>query len=71
MYKFMNSLGGLIGLLIVVGIATSFLPQNGRGASGASSAAPTAQTQNVNVVNTPTVNAQQSGTWNVYFVDKP
>ena len=41
------------------------IPHNGRSASGISSSAPTSQTQNVNVVNTPTVSAQQSGPWNV------
>jgi hypothetical protein len=65
MYKFKQSLIGLIGVLILVGIATSVLPRTGRGASGAGGGAPTSQTQNVNVVNTPAVTAQQSGTWNV------
>ncbi|HEV8367924.1 MAG TPA: hypothetical protein VGQ39_08235 [Pyrinomonadaceae bacterium] len=76
MYKFKNSLIGLIGLLSLVTIATVALPHVGRGAG---SSAPTSQTQNVRVVNTGsepvpivgnttvngTVQAQQSGSWNV------
>jgi hypothetical protein len=52
-----------MGVLTLVVIVTVSVPHIGRGASGAN--APTSQTQNVNVVNTPSVNAQQSGTWNV------
>jgi hypothetical protein len=62
-YKFKRSLIALMGVLTLVVIVTVSMPHIGRGASGAN--APTSQTQNVNVVNTPTVNAQQSGTWNV------
>lgn len=65
MYKFTRSLIALTGLLALVGIATLGTPHHGRSASGTSSSAPTSQTQNVNVVNAPTVNAQQSGLWNV------
>src|SRR5215510_10186376 len=65
MYEFKRSLTALTGVVILVGIATITRPLTGRGASGTGSSAPTSQTQNVNVVNTPTVNAQQSGTWNV------
>lgn len=65
MYKFRNSLIALFGILALIPIATMTMPHVGRGASGTSSSAPTSQTQNVNVVNTPTVNAQQSGAWNV------
>src|SRR5262249_3830823 len=64
MYEFKRSMTALIGVLILVGIATIARPHTGRGASGTTAAAST-QTQNVNVVNTPTVNAQQSGVWNV------
>ena len=71
MYKFTRSLIGLIGVLILVGIATIGTPHKGRGAAGTMSSAPTTQTQNVNVVNTPTVNAQQSGTWNVGISGTP
>jgi hypothetical protein len=53
----------LMGVLTLVVIITVSMPHIGRGASGTN--APTTQTQNVNVVNTPTVSAQQSGTWNV------
>ena len=64
MYRFKNSLFGLLGVLTLIAIATVALPHIGRGASGGGSA-PTSQPQNVNVVNTPTVSAQQSGSWNV------
>ena len=63
MYRFKKSLIALTGVLTLVAIVTVALPHIGRGASGTS--APTTQTQNVNVVNTPSVSAQQSGTWNV------
>ena len=71
MYKFKKSLIGLIGLIALVAIATAITPHLSYGSSGPGAAAPTAQTQNVNVVNTPTVNAQQNGTWVVRDVDNP
>jgi len=48
--------------LIAVGAMTNPRP---------SPAAPTSQTQNVNVVNTPTVSAQQSGVWTVGISGTP
>ena len=71
MYEFKRSALALVGVLILVGIATISKPHNSRGASGTSSGAPTSQTQNVNVVNTPSVNAQQTGTWNVGISGTP
>ena len=71
MYRFKKSLIALIGVLTLVGIVTVTVPHIGRGASGTGSNAPTSQTQNVNVVNTPTVNAQQSGVWNVGISGTP
>ena len=65
MYKFKNALVGLLGLLTLVVTTTVTMPHIGRGAVGNTNNGPTSQTQNVNVVNTPGVNAQQSGTWNV------
>ncbi len=65
MYKFKSSLIGLIGIVTLLVIVTVAMPHIGRGANGTSSNAPSTQAQNVNVVNTPAVNAQQSGTWNV------
>ena len=67
MYRFKQSLMALMGVVTLVVIVTVTMPHIGRGASGSgtTSSAPTSQTQNVNVVNTPSVNAQQSGTWNV------
>ena len=65
MYRFKKSLIALIGTLSLVGIGTVSIPRIGRGASGSGASAPTSQTQNVNVVNTPTVNAQQNGGWTV------
>ena len=67
MYKFKKSLIALIGLISLVALATVATPHLGYGSS-AGPAAPS-QTQNVNVVNTPTVNAQQSGSWNVKIDD--
>jgi len=65
MYEFKRSALALVGVLILVGIAIISKPHTSRGASGTGSNAPTSQTQNVNVVNTPAVNAQQTGAWNV------
>jgi hypothetical protein len=71
MYRFKKSLIALTGVLTLVAIVTVAVPHIGRGASGTSNSAPTSQTQNVNVVNTPSVNAQQSGTWNVGITGTP
>jgi len=71
MYRFKKSLIALTGALTLVAIVTVAVPHIGRGASGTSNSAPTSQTQNVNVVNTPSVNAQQSGTWNVGITGTP
>jgi len=64
-YRFKNSLMALIGVVTLIVVTTVLMPHMGYGSSGTGSNAPTSQTQNVNVVNTPAVNAQQSGTWNV------
>jgi hypothetical protein len=63
MHKLKNSLIALGGLAALAVTMTLVMPLIGLGSSAPS--APTSQTQNVNVVNTPTVSAQQSGTWNV------
>jgi hypothetical protein len=63
MYKFKSSLFGLLGVLTLVAIVTVAMPH--RGAGGTANNAPASQTQNVNVVNTPTISAQQNGSWNV------
>jgi hypothetical protein len=71
MYRFKKSLVALMGVLTLGVIITVSMPHIGRGASEASSSAPTNQTQNVNVVNTPSVNALQSGPWNVGISGTP
>lgn len=63
MYKFKNSLIALIGLVSLITVGTVMTPHIGYGSSG--TAAPAPSTQNVNVVNTPTVKSQQDGVWNV------
>jgi hypothetical protein len=63
MYKFKNSLIALIGLVSLITVVTVMTPHMGYGSSG--TAAPAPSTQNVNVVNTPTVKSQQDGVWNV------
>jgi len=70
-YEFKRSLIALMGVLFLVGMATIAMSHNGRGASGPNGSAPTSQTQNVNVVNTPTVSAQQSGSWSVGISGTP
>src|SRR5260370_37319893 len=52
----------LIGVVTLIVVTTVLMPHMGYGSSGTGSNAPTSQTQNVNVVNTPAGNAQQSGT---------
>ncbi|HEU5237839.1 MAG TPA: hypothetical protein VFU37_11895 [Pyrinomonadaceae bacterium] len=71
MNRFRNLIITAIGFssLIAVGAITN--PRNGYGSGGSSAAAPTSQTQNVNVVNTPTVSAQQSGVWMVGIAGTP
>jgi hypothetical protein len=71
MYEFKRSLVALLGILTLVGIAIVAFPHNGRSANGPNNNAPTAQTQNVNVVNTPGVSAQQTGPWNVGITGTP
>ncbi|SRR5258706_2435609 len=55
MYKFKNSLIALVGLVTLIAITTVLTARFGYGSSGTGNSAPTSQTQNVNVVNTPTV----------------
>ena len=69
MYRFKKSLVALMGVLTLVVIVTVSMPHIGRGASGTN--APTTQTQNVNLINQPTVNAQQTGSWNVGVSSMP
>jgi hypothetical protein len=69
MYKFRKSLITLIGVVSLMTVVTVVVPHTGYGSNG--TAAPAPSTQNVNVVNTPTVNAQQSGTWSVNINGTP
>jgi hypothetical protein len=71
MYKFKSSLFGLLGVGTLIAIVTVAMPHLERRAGGTANAAPTSQPQNVNVVNTPTVTAQQSGPWNVGISGTP
>ena len=70
MNRFRNLIITAIGFSSLIAVGTITNPRVGYG-SGGSSAAPTSQTQNVNVVNTPTVSAQQSGVWNVGITGTP
>lgn len=71
MYRFKNSLIALIGMASLMTVVTVVLPHTSYGSGG--TAAPASSTQNVKVVNTlsepvpiqGTVQAAQSGTWNV------
>jgi hypothetical protein len=63
--KFKHPFVALGGLAAIAVGAPLLLPHIGFGSSAGRLTAPTNQPQNVNVVNTPTVGAQQSGTWNV------
>ena len=65
MYKFKNSLIAFAGLAALAVVTPLLMPLIGLGSNATGLNAPTSQTQNVNVVNTPTVSAQQNGTWNV------
>jgi hypothetical protein len=60
-----------MGFVALIAVGTISSPRNGYGSPGALPGAPAAQTQNVNVVNTPTVNAQQSGPWTVGISGTP
>jgi hypothetical protein len=64
MRKFKSSLIAL-SVLATLSIATLLMPHPGFSSNASGGSAPTSQTQNVNVVNVPTVSSQQSGTWNV------
>ena len=65
MNKFKNSLAAVAGLAMLAVAIPLLMPLAGLGSNASGGTAPTTQTQNVNVVNTPSVNSQQSGTWNV------
>ncbi len=69
MFKVKNSLIGLVGLVTLMAVATAIAPHLGYGSVG--TAAPAPSTQNVNVVNTPTVSAQQTGPWSVGITGTP
>ena len=64
MNRFRNSIITAIGFVALIAVGTITSPRKGYGA-------PAAQTQNVNVLNTPTVNAQQSGLWTVGISGTP
>ena len=64
MNRFRNSIITVIGLVALITVGAITNPRNGYGA-------PAAQTQNVNVVNTPTVTAQQGGPWTVGISGTP
>ena len=71
MYKFKKALITLIGMVSLVTIATITLPHLSYGFSGPTASAPTSQTQNVNVVNTPTVKIDNSIPLVMRDVDNP
>src|SRR5215831_9271500 len=71
MARFRNSILTGISLVVLFAVGTMTNPRNGYSSPGTSPAAPTAQTQNVNVVNTPAVTAQQAGVWNVGISGTP
>jgi hypothetical protein len=58
-------------LLVLFAVGTMTNPRTGYSSAGVSPAAPSAQPQNVNVVNTPAVIAQQAGVWNVGISGTP
>ena len=71
MKKLINSFSAFVVLALIVAVTTLLIPHIGLGSSTVGTNAPTTQTQNVNVVNTPAVTAQQSGTWNVGISGTP
>jgi hypothetical protein len=72
MYKFKNSLIAIGGLLALTGLIALMTPHKGYGSGGSTSASPAGQQPtNVNVINTPGVNAQQSGEWSVSLNGTP
>ena len=64
MNRLRNSIITAVGFLVLIAVGTITSPRKGFGA-------PSAQTQNVNVVNTPAVNAQQAGAWTVGISGTP
>jgi hypothetical protein len=71
MYKFKNSLIAMSGLAAIAMVAPMLLPLVGFSSGSGAGNAPTIPTQNVNVVNTPSVSAQQSGPWSVGISNTP
>ena len=81
MYKVKNSLIALVGLMALLGVIAVITPRTGVGQNvkapqdvrvvgttvtqPVSASSPLPVTGDVNIGNTPTVNAQQSGSWNV------
>ena len=68
MFKLKQSLIAFAGMSLIIGLVTLATPSPTQG-QGNSDNAPLAK--DVNVVNTPTVNAQQSGAWNVGITGTP
>ncbi|HJZ83314.1 MAG TPA: hypothetical protein VKD91_23300 [Pyrinomonadaceae bacterium] len=64
MNRLRNSIITAVGFLVLIALGTVINSREGY-------AAPSAQTQNVNVVNTPAVNAQQTGAWTVGITGTP
>jgi hypothetical protein len=69
MYKFKGSLIALIGLVSLVAIATVTTPRLSYGSNGPTAFAAPSQTQNVNVVNTPTVKIDSTNPVMLHDVD--
>lgn len=69
MYKFKKSLIALIGLISLVAIATVMTPHLSYGSNGPTASAAPSQTQNVNVVNTPTVKIDSTNPVMLHDVD--
>jgi hypothetical protein len=67
MYKFKNSLIAFGGLSLLIGAIAVATPRPTQGQGGD----PVGPPKPVEVVNTPTVNAQQSGAWNVALTGTP
>jgi len=65
MNKLKNSLFALAGLASLAIVTPLLMPLIGLGSNAIGGNTAANQTQNVNVVNSPMVTAQQSGTWNV------
>jgi len=71
MNRLKSSLIAFFGLMALIGVIATLTPTTSKGQGGGSKEVIVVNTPDVNVINTPTVKAQQDGAWNVGLTGTP